>query len=122
MKEEKQHIQTQNLKLTLVIDASPAVSSGVAAQALVLFRSDVLGPLQDWNVLQKFPAKFSFRDPTSDIVGAVLFGSRRHGHVVITPRPERLISTLEGLLATCSNGFSHMIMTKTASLVPTVQY
>ncbi len=54
------------LKLTLVIDASPAVGSWVSAQTLVLFRSDVFGPLQDRNVFQKFPFKLGVCDLTSD--------------------------------------------------------
>lgn len=47
-------------KLTLVVDASPAVCSWVFAQALVLFTCYMFGPLQDRNILQKLSTKLSF--------------------------------------------------------------
>lgn len=61
-----------NETLTLVIDALPAMSSRVPAQTVVLVTSGVAGPLQDWDVRQKPPTKFSFPDVTSDAIAAGL--------------------------------------------------
>lgn len=59
-------------ELTLVVDALPAMSSWVPAQTVVLVTSGVAGPLQDWDVRQELPTKFSFADVTSDAVAAGL--------------------------------------------------
>lgn len=58
--------------LTLVVNTPPAMSSRVLAQALVVLPSDVVSPLQDGDVTQIFPSKFSFGDLILDTVGAGL--------------------------------------------------
>lgn len=81
-------------KLTLVVDAPPAVCSRVAAQALVLFPGHVFGPLQDRNVLQKTSPEGRLLDPTPDSVSALLRteqGTRRR--VVVKPQTQTTFST-----------------------------
>lgn len=81
-------------KLTLVVDAPPAVCSRVAAQALVLFPGHVFGPLQDRNVLQKTSPEGRLLDPTPDAVSALLRteqGTRRR--VVVKPHAQTTFST-----------------------------
>lgn len=58
--------------LTFVVNTPPAMSTRVLAQTLVVLPSDVVSPLQDGDVTQIFPSKFSFGDLISDTVGAGL--------------------------------------------------
>lgn len=67
--------------------------SWVPAQALVLFTGHVFGPLQDWNVFQKLPAKFSFCDPTSDAVRADLRGAD-NGAMSLSKLTQKVLLTL----------------------------
>lgn len=72
------------MQLTVVLDAPPAVASWVLTQALVLLPGGVASPLQDWNVLQKRPAKFGVGDPSPDAVGAGL--KRADNSVLVSAR------------------------------------